>query len=775
MIRILSSRPPFVRFCLIWLIFPAGGLFTLFLVFNAVFPLPPLSPYSPVVIDRTGAIQHVALSADEKWRIRTDWSKTNPDLIRTIIDKEDRWFWIHPGINPFSIIRALAGNLRDGYVSSGASTITMQLARLTEPRSRTLSSKLIECFRALQLEWTYSKTGILHAYLDRLPYGGNIEGAGTASWYYFQKPVETLSPAQFITLTIIPNRPRLYRPHESNKVLLARRNEWLQKLTENGNWGELSTDDASAEPLTFTPKSFPRGIPHLSRFLVAKASGNANIQSTIDPSVQQKTEQLIYSHASRNRFTGINSMAAIVIDNQRSEVLAWVGSPDFSEEQFSGQVDGILAIRSPGSSLKPFVYARAIDAGLVTPLMMINDLPANFNGYQPVNYSGEFAGRITVTEALTRSLNIPAVSLASQLTVRQCIEWLTSMDMGSLQNQQDGLGLSFVLGGCGVTLFELTQAYTVFANRGLFRKVRMEQGQSDTSSVRVMSESAAWMISSILSSHTDESVRAAGSDPSKRLTFSWKTGTSYGRRDGWAIGYNDSYTIGVWAGNFDGTGVYHLSGTDICVPVLADLMAAIQPEPGLWPPARPSETGIRMVCQVTGKPAGPECKDQVMDVYIPGMTLTGPCDHQKKVMINPSGTTSYCPNCQPEAGYRIDWYDNVSADLAAFYRSVHHPFRESPPHNPSCTRWISDEPLTILSPLHQFTYYVDRDDPISLELSANVPVDSDYLIWVINQSETIRVRRGESAWFKPTDTYYSVTATDSKGRTGSVRFEVRYP
>lgn len=759
---------------LIWIGFSLLALFLSFLILNAAFPLPSLSPYSTVILDRTGSIRHVSLSADDKWRLHTNWSKTNPELIRTILEKEDRWFYYHPGVNPFSIFRAMLGNIRDGFVSSGASTITMQLVRLTEPRPRTLGAKLIECFRAFQLEWTYSKTDILHAYLDRLPYGRNIEGAGTASWYYYQKPVETLSPAQFITLTIIPNRPQLYQPVNTNDVLVIKRNAWLQKLSDHGQWGDLSVDEAIAEPLQFSPKPFPRDIPHLSRLLKAKNPGLSTIQSTIDPAIQQRTENLIYSHASKNRFTGINSMSAIVVDNNRSEVVAWVGSPDFSEDGFSGQVDGVTAIRSPGSTLKPFVYARAIDAGLITPAMKVTDLPANFNGYQPVNYSGEFMGSVTVTDALTHSLNLPAVTLADRLTVRQCLEWLSELKFDSFHSQKSKLGLSFVLGGCGVSLFELAQAYTAFANNGKLKPLSVDMQTTDSTSVQVMSESAAWMISKILSSHPEESVRAAGSDPMKRLAFSWKTGTSYGRRDGWAIGFNDSFTVAVWAGNFDGTGVYHLSGTDICVPVMADIMAAIQPEPAQWPPVRPAGTAIRMVCQVSGKPVAPDCKDQLIDVYIPGVTLTGPCDHQKKVMVNPSGTISYCQSCKPEAGYRLEWYDNLSADLSDFYRSVNHPFHEIPPHNPSCSRWISDEPLTILSPLNQFIYYIDKSDPVSLELSASVPADSDYLIWTVNQKETFRVKRGESAWLKPTNSYYSITATDSKGRTGTTRFEVRY-
>jgi len=452
----------------------SGSLLMAFLMIDFTFPFRAEPEWSQVVLDRKGRPLHYFISNDEKWRFKTTHEEVSPLMTGTLLRKEDRFFRWHPGFNPFSIIRALIHNLASGKRKSGASTITMQVVRLLEPRPRNLTSKFIECIRAMQLEWHLSKDEILDLYLSLAPYGGNIEGAKAASLIYLGKSPGLLSPAEAVLLTIIPNRPTTLRPGYRSNILLKERNRWLIAMKDEGLLSEDDLSTAIREPISMSRRQLSSKAPHLA-YRLRSIHRDPYIRTTIDADIQDRVSQLCYNHVSRLRQQGINNSAVLVIDNRKNEVVAYAGSQDFYDEAYSGQVDGIRAVRSPGSTLKPLVYAMGFDRGLVTPKLMLPDVPVDFGGYRPENFDLKFYGMISMEDALSGSLNIPAVGLLERIGVPVFREALMSAGFKSL-HAQPNLGLSTILGGCGTTLEELCGLYSAIANEGSYAPIRYMAG-----------------------------------------------------------------------------------------------------------------------------------------------------------------------------------------------------------------------------------------------------------------------------------------------------------
>ena len=388
-------------------------VFTILLIFgmlDLLFPLPEQKEYSKEILANDGTLLSAYLTDDDKWRLKTEMEEVSPELIKAIVEKEDSWFNWHFGVNPVSIIRALYSNFIRGEKISGASTITMQVARLLEPKDRTYWNKIIEVFRAFQLELRYSKEEILETYLSLLPFGGNIEGVKSASYIYFNRSPDKLSLAQSIMLAVIPSDPNSLRLDRSSEEIIKKRNYWITKFKNKNLFVQSDLDDALEEPVETNRFEIPTLAPHFSYFVKKHFSKN-KISTTLDLSIQQTTENLLLRHVKRIFYKGITNGAVLVIDNKNSSVVGYCGSADFYDDGSFGQVNGITAIRSPGSTLKPALYAYAFDNGTLTPQMKLADIPIDFNGYQPENYDIKFYGNISVGFALVNSLNIPAVSL----------------------------------------------------------------------------------------------------------------------------------------------------------------------------------------------------------------------------------------------------------------------------------------------------------------------------------------------------------------------------
>ncbi|MCY7408884.1 MAG: penicillin-binding protein 1C [Chitinophagales bacterium] len=791
----------------------------LFFTFNLLFPLHVNIQYSKIITASDGTVLHAFLSSDEKWRMKTELSEITPLLKKTIIEKEDRYFYCHPGINPVSIIRALFNNLVHGKKTSGASTITMQVARMFDRKPRTYGNKIIEMFRALQLELHYSKDEILQLYLNLVPYSGNIEGVKSAALIYFGQTPDYLSLAQIVTLAIIPNRPSSLVLGKNNELIVQERNRWLKKFDSAKLFPHEEIEDALSENLSAKRQAVPRLAPHISIRLAREFPSQAIIHSTIDRKKQEKVENLAFNYIRRIHSMNITNCAVMVLNNETGNVEAYIGSADFNNAEDRGQVDGVRAIRSPGSTLKPFLYALAFDKGIATPKSVITDVPANFSGYAPVNFDKKFRGTVTIEEALANSLNVPAVKTLDEIGVQQFVSALKLAGFSTVEKNEKQLGLSVILGGCGVKLEELVRLYSCFANEGKEINIlfvqnennlgvtppelkKIERSVSDESSLSsfestgsnvraqvspsgtrpigyergfsgaVISYASAFMTSQILTEHTRPDLPNNYESSMHLPKIAWKTGTSYGRRDAWSIGYNKQFTVGVWVGNFDGTGVPELTGAEIATPLLFDIFNSISYNSTSEWLKQPKDCDFRLVCSVSGKVPEDFCSDQVIDYYIPGISSTAKCDHEKEIFVSADSAISYCRNCLPQSGFKKKLYSNLQPELISFYEAENIPYQKIPEHNPACTRIYTANAPMITSPTAGLAYIFEKDGGTQLMLTCNADNEVKQVYWYINDQFYRAASVSDKVFFTPKEGEVKISCADDKGRNTDVKVKV---
>lgn len=760
--------------------------FLVFLLFNWLFPLPAQPPYSTIVLDNKGEVIHTFLTSDDKWRMKTELKEISPVLKQTLLYKEDKYFYYHPGINPVAIVRAAAMNLLRLKRTSGASTITMQVARMLQPKQRTYGNKVIEMFRALQLEWKYSKDEILQLYFNKVPYGSNIEGVKSASILYFSKNPNHLSLAEVTALSIIPNRPSSLRLGINNDKIKTERNKWLKRFEEDKLFSEKEVSDALDEPLNVQRHEAPKLAPHLA--IKLKKELHSDIISThLNMQQQLKTEKLVKDYVQNLKSLSIHNAAVVVIDNKTHQVISYIGSADFADASDGGQVNGANAIRQPGSALKPLVYGLCFDHGLLTPKTMMTDVPVNINGFQPENFDSKFNGFVSVEFALENSLNIPAVKALNQLGTEVMVQKMIDAKFKQVNRDKKKLGLSMVLGGCGVTLEEMTALYSAFANNGLYQSPTCFKSdnfntlapsnintsiQPDT--IRLLSSSANYMITEILSrlARPDLPINWEASMHTPRIA--WKTGTSYGKRDAWSIGYNKNYTIGVWVGNFSGVGVPELNGANIATPLLFKIFNTIDyNSPNDWY-NMPKECGIRLVCSETGKLPSDFCKHTIMDYFIPLASPAQYCDNMKEIAVSADEKTSYCKNCQPENGYKKKWFKIIPPEMQNYFDEHRIAYEAVPPHNPDCERVFTEGAPTIRFPVNGTEYLIDKDNPEPLQLNCDVTGDVKKVYWYINNQFLKQADARSKEFFTPDEGRIKISCTDDKGRNTDIWVKVKY-
>nr|WP_243636079.1 penicillin-binding protein 1C [Hymenobacter edaphi] len=832
----------------------SGLLLLLLAGLDRLFPLPPPPPASPVVLAADGSVLHAYLSPDQKWRLPTGLPDISPTLRRALVAKEDRWFYWHPGINPVALLQAAGRNALGRGRRTGASTITMQVARLLEPKERTVGGKLQEMLRALQLEAHYSKAEILQLYLNLVPYGSNVEGVKSAALLYYGQPPHYLSLAQTVTLTIVPNNPTGLAPGRHNAALLTARNRWLRRLGSEGVFPQKDIDNALQEPLLARRRPAPRLAPHFARRLVqdyyahrprqnspSLLEQGAGVQSTLVRPAQAKAEDLTRQYVRRLAPLGISQAAVLVVDNRTHAVQAYVGSADFLDGAHQGQVDGIRAVRSPGSTLKPFLYAVALDRGLVTPKRVLPDVPTNFGGFRPENFDKHCQGEVTLERALAYSLNIPAVHVLQQVGVGDFTGQLRRAGFRTVARQAPQLGLSTILGGCGTTLEELVGLYSALANGGLYAPLRWTQPSSKSpnephalaanakpnneppasraarrersspaslltsgspeemldahfplrrggrprrgpvrrpergaaAETRLVSESAAYLVTDILSQLVRPDLPVGHENALRLPHIAWKTGTSYGRRDAWSIGYNRHYTIGVWVGNFTGQGAPALTGTDVATPLLFDLFNALTYNDGAEWYAPPAGLDFRLVCPVTGQVPGEHCPDQIMDYFLPGISDVRRCEHQQAVFVAADGSVSYCRACLPAAGYRRVLYPNFTPEVLAFKAAQGLPHALRPPHNPACTLVRTDDTGTqaprILSPTPNAEYALERGSSQQLQLRCAAWSDVRRVYWYANDQFVQAAAPTDAVFIRPAAGPLKISCADDHGRNTDVQ------
>lgn len=564
------QRRSLLRSRWLWL---AGALLLLWgtvVAADRLWPLP-LHEVNParVVVDEKGIPLWRFADRDGIWRYPVTIEEVSPRYLEALIQYEDRWFWDHPGVNPFSVLRAAWQDLTAGKVVSGGSTLTMQVARLLDPHSRTLGGKVRQLWRALQLEWHLSKAEILTLYLNRAPFGGTLQGVGAASWAYLGKSPAQLSYSEAALLAVLPQAPSRLRPDRWPQRAEAARNKVLNRMASQGVWSARQVEESQEEPVWLAPRQMPQLAPLFSRMMLGK-SRDSKVVTTLDATLQRQLEELALNW--KSRLPPRSSLAMIVLDHTDMKVRGWVGSVDINDDSRFSHVDMISAIRSPGSVLKPFVYGLAMDDGLIHPASLLQDVPRRTGDYRPGNFDSGFHGPISMSEALVRSLNLPAVQVLEAYGPKKFAGMLRNAGLPLLLPAGAQPNLSLILGGAGARLADIAAAYSAFARQGRAGNLRLKP--DDPLLERpLLSPGSAWIIRRILA---NEAQPLPDSALAQVVPLAIKTGTSYGYRDAWAIGLNARYVIGVWTGRPDGTPVAGQFGFASAVPVLNQVNNLLQ-------------------------------------------------------------------------------------------------------------------------------------------------------------------------------------------------------
>ncbi len=753
------------------------GLILFLVLLDFLFPFKPSVRYSVQMEDKNGELLHAFLSPDDKWRLYATEREITPMLRKTLLYKEDKYFYYHPGVNPVSIARAAFQNLLTGKRTSGASTITMQVVRLLRPARRTYLNKSLEVWRALQLEFHFSKDEILQMYFNLVPYGGNIEGIKAAAICYYGKSPALLSLAEVTALTIIPNRPSSLRPGQKNAHLQKERNKWLVRFREEKLFDAGTVGYALEEPVEIFRREGRKEAPHLSRRLKKEDADVPVLRTTLIRQKQIMVEGIVKSSIARLKSLGVQNAAVMVVDNESMEVQAYVGSADFDNPFDGGQVDGIRAVRSPGSTLKPLLYATAFDRGIITPLSVINDVPVNFSGYEPENFDRKFNGPVTAEFALSNSLNIPSVRILKDMGLPVFTAQLKKSGYVTVTKQEQDLGLSMILGGCGVTLEELTRQFAAFANEGRQRPLRYisrAAGLKDTVSRGfLVSPEAAYLITEVLSKTTRPDLPQNFDNTFHLPRIAWKTGTSFGKRDAWSIGYNRRYTIGVWVGNFSGEGVPELSGANVATPLLFKVFNALDyNSPKGWYKI-PGKLSVRKVCSVSGDIPGEACSSQVLGRFIEGISPHVRCRHSRNVFVSVSGNVSYCTYCVPGHGYLKKSFPNLEPALISFYEQKKIPYEKAPPHFQECVHVFGMAAPTITSPNQGSEYYLQEGAGQQIQLSCQAPGLVREVYWYVNDRLVATSSPSLPVFISPPVGAVKISCSDDMGNNSDIRIIVK--
>lgn len=569
---------------------------------DRIWPLPmPSDDLARVVLAEDGTPLWRFADADGVWRYPVSPEQVSPLYLQALLTYEDRWFYRHLGVNPMALVRAAWLNARGGRVVSGGSTLSMQVARLLDPHDRTVAGKLRQLWRTLQLEWHLSKREILQIYLDRAPFGGTLQGVAAASWAYLGKSPLHLTPSEAALLAVLPQAPSRLRPDRHPERAERARNKVLQRLAQYRVWPEQRLREAAEEPLVLAPRQEPALAPLLARRLNTPGSPPL-IRTTVDAGLQRRLEDLLLGW--RARLPERTSAAILVVDAQTMAVRAYLGSVDLTDARRFGHVDMVRALRSPGSTLKPFLYGLAMDDGLIHSESLLQDVPRRYGDYRPGNFSSGFSGPVSASSALALSLNLPAVQLLEAYGPKR---FAAQLRMGGLPLTLPPLAepnLSLILGGAGSRLEDLVGGYAALAREGRSAQVRL-QPQAPLVEHRLMSPGAAWIIRRILSGQARPD-RDPHAELVRRPQLAWKTGTSYGFRDAWSIGVGPRYLIGVWIGRPDGTPVAGQFGLASAAPLMLqvhDLLSNRDSQRGLEALVQrtPANVGVAAICWPLGQ------------------------------------------------------------------------------------------------------------------------------------------------------------------------------
>ncbi|MBI2891513.1 MAG: penicillin-binding protein 1C [Nitrospirae bacterium] len=753
------------------------------LVAVAAVPKPPLRAglsFSQAVCDREGHLLRLTLASDERYRLWVPLAEMAPDLVEATVLHEDRFFRWHPGVNPLSLLRAAWRTYVARDRRMGGSTLTMQLARIRyRIQSRTVGGKLAQVIRALQLERHYSKDEILEAYLNLAPYGQNIEGVGTASLVYFGKEAKRLTLQEALTLAVIPQSPAKRRMRAEAGSVHSRPygqparsrliHRWLGEHAEAAK--EL---DHLEHPMAVRGRSsLPFEAPHfVDALLQDDAARTDHLISTLDLRLQKLLERRVQGYVAEQRGIGIQNASALLLDFRTMEVLAAVGSAEYRDEAIQGQVNGYKARRSPGSLLKPFVYALAMDQGHVHPMTMLKDAPSSFRGFNPENFERDFEGPVKVRDALIRSRNVPAVQVGARLRDPDFYTFLRQAGV-DLPLGPDHYGLAPILGGAEVTMEDLARLYAMLANEGTLQPLKTRRDQRSESTRRVLSPEATFLVLDILK---DVPRPRQGYKPEwtrDSMPLYWKTGTSSGFRDAWSVGIFGQYVLAVWMGNFEGGGNPALVGVELAAPLFIRVIDALRPyaeEQGLVGPARIGRLTKVGVCALSGAIPTPQCPHVIQTWFIPGVSPIRRCEMHRQLETEAPWARDACSE---ELQVSRHAYEFWTTDLLEIFRQAGIPRRLPPAAKSPCTVDGSPDrgrPPRISSPVADLVYNVrlreTGEQPVPL--NAVTDADASEVFWFADERFLDRAPVGSTLFWAPKAGTYVLRVVDDRGRSDSL-------
>lgn len=753
-------------------------LITSFFALDLIFPFPEHKlhpPVASVVKDHEGKVLRIFMPSDGARRMHANFAEISPMLKKTLIASEDRWFTYHPGVNPVSIFRAAITNIVAGHIVSGASTIPMQIARMSEPKKRTLWAKNIEAFRALQLKLHHSNDELLEIYLNMLPYGGNIVGVGAASHFYFGHGPETLSLGEATLLTTIPRGPVFYDPIRNPQQAREGRNRVMLQLAQKKNFPAGEIERNMKLPLPESIRTVPLKAPHFCRMVLKKNGRLPSIITTLDSGLQQAAQKMLKTHVARLRGDDIDNAACVIIHIPSREIQALVGSADFFENGFGGAINLADKKRSPGSTLKPFIYGLAFDQGKLVPESFVYDIPIDYAGYSPQNYDHMYHGQVTVRQALAKSLNIPAVNTLAKTGIAEFIGLLKKGGINTLDKKPMEYGLPLALGGCEIKLTQLTNLYASLADGGKYKPFTVTTGTNKISA-QILSPETAWLVLGMLSSVTRPEMNETWMLTRDMPETAWKTGTSFGHRDAWAVGISGDYAIGVWVGNPDGRPRKGISGAIHAGPLLFDLLRLAAPGGKLPPPPEGSGISEVEVCTHSRQLPGPFCTKRTTIRTLSGKTRLHPCTECRQIFVDGKSGYRISGECLGRKGIKTKIIHTIPAKLARWRAENNLEIPHLPPLAADCGLIPSGIAPQIISPAAGTPYLLRKDTPLKFQqigLKAEAGPDSGTLYWFLDGRLVSQGKFDEKLFTEVNAGKHKISVSDEIGRVDAVEFEVR--
>lgn len=747
-----------------------------FLVTGYIFCLPRHLfhvPYSTVVTDRNEELLGARIASDGQWRFPP--RNTTPEKIKEcLITFEDKHFYHHWGVNPFAIGRAFYQNVKNKRIVSGGSTLTMQTIRLARNESRTFREKLIEMIWATRLEFRASKEEILSMYISHAPFGGNVVGLDAAAWRYFGHSADDLSWAESTMLAVLPNAPAMIHLSKGRKTLLDKRNRLLKQLLEKKTIDSSTYELAISEPLPDEPHPLPQIAPYLVSRFYQERNGEYS-RSTINKGIQTQIEDLAERWSNEFRRSDIRNLAILVIDIPSNQVVAYCGNVHFDQKQGGNQVDVIQAPRSTGSILKPFLYYAMLQEGSLLPDMLLPDVPVNINGFTPQNFSMQFEGAVPASEALARSLNIPAVTMLQRYGVPKFHSFLQQIGLKTINRSSSHYGLSLILGGAEATLWDVTNAYAMMGRSLLQLPQRSCSLLLPTSRITESTDpfqpGAVWQTFDALKEVNRPEEIDWKSIPSMQ-TIAWKTGTSYGFRDAWAVGVTPRYAVGVWVGNATGEGKPGLVGAQTAGPVLFDIFNLLPSSSWFTRPA-----GIFVeaeVCRKSGHLKGRFCDETDTLLVLPAGLRTEACPYHHLVTLSANESQRIYENCaNTEPTLRKSWF--TLPPVWEWYYKQHHPeYKPLPPFKAGCGEDTFQPMQFIYPPMNARIKLPKQLDGskgfLTVELAHNNP--NATVFWHLDETYQAQTQDFHKISLQPAAGKHSLTAVDGEGNTISTTFFV---